>query len=84
MRVSIGLPLAAVVLWGSSAAADDQGLQAVLMRLNCVPARIKTSELSPAVTVYEVTCKGTSRAVTIACVDNDCRLQPKAPDEDEP
>ncbi len=75
MRAYLMLPCAAVALWGSSAAADDQGLQAALLRLKCVPAQVRTTKLSPTVTAYEVTCKGTSQAVTIVCLQDDCRVQ---------
>jgi hypothetical protein len=83
MRASLLLPCAAVALWSSPARADDQGLQAALLRLKCVPAQVKTTKLSPTVAAYEVTCKGAPQAVTIVCVQDDCRIQRARP-EDEP
>lgn len=70
------------MLSGSSAFADDRELQAILAKQGCVPGRIAATELSPVVTAYEVTCRGSGRVLTVVCVDSDCRLQPK-PREDE-
>ena len=68
---------------GSSAVADDRELQAILVKQGCVAGNISQTELSPLVTVYEVTCRRSGRALTIVCVDADCRLQPKARPEEE-
>jgi len=64
----------------SSAVADDRELQAILAKQGCVPGSTNQTELSPAVTAYEVTCRGSGRVLTIVCVDTNCRLQPKPQD----
>lgn len=69
--------------WTSSAVADDRELQAILARQGCVPARIAVTELSVVVTAYEVTCRGSGRVLTVVCADSDCRLQPKAREDDD-
>jgi hypothetical protein len=83
MRSFIVLPCTAAALCGSSANAGDQGLQSALMRVNCVPARVTTKELSAKVTAYEVTCKAASWVVTVICVQSDCRVQARAREEEE-
>jgi len=76
--------LAALIgIGGSSAVADDRELQAILVKQACVPGTVKQTALSPLVTAYEVTCRGSGRLLAIVCVDADCRLQPKPRQEDE-
>lgn len=82
VRASVVLLWAALALPGWPANATDQALQAALQRLNCVPARIETIQLAATVVAYEVTCKGVQQVITIVCVQNDCRLQKSAPDEE--
>lgn len=67
---------------GSSAIADDRELQAILVKQGCVAASVTQTELSPLVHVYEVTCRGSLRILSIVCVDTDCRLQ-STPRQDE-
>ena len=66
----------------SSAIADDRELQAIFVKQACVPGSISQTNLSPAVTAYEIVCKGSGRVLSIVCVTSDCRLQSK-PREDE-
>ncbi|MCC8430565.1 hypothetical protein LJ725_16440 [Reyranella aquatilis] len=61
---------------GSSAIADDRELQAILVKQGCVAGSIRQTELSPLVSAYDVSCRGSGRILTIVCVDGDCRLQP--------
>lgn len=78
------LCLTAVIgIGGSSAIADDRELQVILVKQACVPGSITQTELSPLVSAYEVTCRGSDRVLTIVCVDTDCRLQPKRRQDDE-
>lgn len=66
----------------SAALADDRGLQEILAKQACVPARISGTEMSPVVTAYEIACKGSGRILTVVCVEHDCRLQPKSRPDD--
>ena len=68
---------------GSSAIADDRELQAILVKQGCSAGNIRQTELSPAVIVYEVTCRGSGRVLSIVCVDSDCRSQPKARQDED-
>ena len=59
------------------AMADDQGLQAILQRLRCVPSKVARTVLPAGVTSYEVTCKGQADVVYIVCHKAECRQQTK-------
>jgi hypothetical protein len=74
-------PLSCLVLMAGgflapSSRADDGGLQALLSKQGCAPAKVEATDLSPSVTSYEVTCKGRGKRLYIVCLDGDCRLQP--------
>ena len=78
------LLLAAGLVPGSSALADDRDLQAILAKQNCRPARISRTDLSRLVIVYEVTCKGKKAdVISVVCLDNQCQMQPKRRDDEE-
>lgn len=83
MWTFVALSVAATALLGSSAYAGDQGLQAELQRLNCVPARIKIVDLAARMTAYEVTCKGAERVVTVVCTGDECRVQARAREDEQ-
>ena len=51
----------------------DRELQTVLQSLGCVPDRVVSKRLSPALIVYEVTCKRSERVVQVECVETTCR-----------
>ena len=51
----------------------DRELQAVLQSLGCVPSRVVPNRLSPALIVYEVTCKQSDRVVQVECLETKCR-----------
>lgn len=74
--------MAAAWAVADTAVASDRALQAVLDRLGCNPARVMPKELSKAITLYEVTCRGSGRIVQVACLESECRLQ-VAPRDDE-
>ena len=64
--------------------AKDRELQAVLQPLACVPDRVVSNRLSPALVVYEVTCKQSRRVVQVECLETQCRLLiPTRDDEKE-
>jgi len=67
----------------SSALADDSELQATLARLNCVPAKIAVTEVSSAITVYTVTCKGSRRVIDVLCLSKACQTQPRLRQDDD-
>ncbi len=73
-------PLSCLVLMAGGllapSRADDGGLQAILSKQRCAPAKVETADLSPSVTFYEVTCKGSGKRLYIVCLEDDCRLQP--------
>ncbi len=69
--------------WESSALADDSELQATLARLNCVPAEITVTEVSGAITVYTVTCKGSRKEIDVLCLSNACQTQPRLRTDDD-
>jgi len=84
-RVLLLLCLAATAVLSaeSSALADDSELQATLARLNCVPAKIAVTEVSGAIAVYTVTCKGSRKEIDVLCLSNACQTQPRLrPDDD--
>lgn len=56
-----------------SAFGKDRELQAVLQSLGCVPGRVVSNRLSPALIVYAVTCKQSERVVQVECVETKCR-----------
>lgn len=68
------------------ATADDQALQSILLRLQCVPSKVARTELAAGVTSYEVTCKGQADVVYIVCQNAKCRRQTRPPNgvEGEP
>lgn len=55
--------------------ADDQPLQAILQRLQCVPSKISPTELAPGIVLYEVTCRRQTDVLRILCQGTDCREQ---------
>jgi hypothetical protein len=57
------------------ALADDGELKAILGRQSCVPGRIGRTELSQTIIAFDVTCRESSRALTVVCVGASCRLQ---------
>ncbi len=59
------------------AAADDQAIQSILLRLRCVPSKVVRAELAAGVTSYEVTCKGHADVVYVVCHKAECRQQTK-------
>lgn len=63
--------------------ADDRELQAILLRLQCVPAKIVTTNLSPTVSSHEVTCRRSGRIVHVVCVESDCRQQLSPREQEE-
>ena len=73
-------PLSCLVLMAGGllapSRADDGGLQAILSKQGCAPAKVETTDLSPSVTFYEVTCKRSGKRLYIVCLEGDCRLQP--------
>lgn len=75
---------ASVATWTATdtASASDRELQVVLDRLGCSPARVVPKELSKAVTLYEVTCRGSGRVVQVACLESECwpQIAPRADD----
>lgn len=63
--------------------ADDRELQTILLRLQCVPAKIVTTNLSPKVSSHEVTCRRSGRIVHVVCVETDCRQQLSPREQEE-
>ncbi len=63
--------------------ADDRELQAILLKLQCTPAKVVTTSLSPTAASYEVTCRRSGRIVHVVCIESDCRQQlaPRKHDE---
>jgi hypothetical protein len=59
------------------AAAEDQAIQSILLRLRCTPSKVVRTELAAGVTSYEVTCKGHADVVYIVCQKAECRQQTK-------
>jgi hypothetical protein len=82
----LALGLAVCLTAAAGALASDRELQTVLDRNACAPARIVSTELSPTLEIYEVTCKGPGRVLQVVCLETDCRLQtrPREPDDEEP
>jgi len=74
----------AAATWAAAdtAVASDRELQVVLDRLGCRPARVVPRELSKAVTLYEVTCRGSGRVVQVACLEQECWPQITPRDDD--
>ena len=70
VAVAGALPLA-------PATADDQAIQSVLLRLQCVPSKLARTELAAGIVSYEVTCKGRADVVFVVCHKTDCRQQTK-------
>lgn len=63
--------------------AEDQALQAVLLKLQCVPSKVAPTKLAPRVVAYEVTCKGRPDALRILCHGEDCRRQSRHPEDND-
>ncbi|MBX9943095.1 MAG: hypothetical protein K2Y40_03350 [Reyranella sp.] len=63
--------------------ADDRELQAILLKLQCTPTKIVTTDLSPTVASYEVTCRRSGRIVHVVCIESDCRQQLAPREQDE-
>jgi hypothetical protein len=78
-----GILLVAGAFLGGTSHADDRELQAILLKLACVPAKVTSNSLSAALTAYDVTCKGSSKVVYIICRESECRLQPRPREDDE-
>lgn len=72
-------PLSCLVLMAGGllapSRADDGGLQAILSKQGCAPAKVEAMDLSSSVTSYEVTCKRSSKRLYVVCHEGDCRLQ---------
>ena len=83
IRAAALLALAAVAVAAMPARASDQAMQAALQRLNCVPARVKVNKISANVTVYEVACKDARQALTVLCIEKECRVQQTSRDQEE-
>ena len=64
--------------------ASDRELQTVLTDTACTPTSISSKALSPAVTWYEVACKGGKRTIHVLCLASECWLQPARPENDDP
>jgi hypothetical protein len=74
-RSAAVLPATAILLAVATVAfAKDRELQAVLQSLACVPDSVVSNRLSPALVVYEVTCKQSGRVAQIECLETKCRL----------
>lgn len=73
-----------VAVWAATdtARASDRELQVVLDRLGCRPARVEPKELSQAVTLHDVTCRGSGRVVQVACLESECWPQIAPRDDD--
>lgn len=80
--VAMGLSSMGWTISGA-ALASDRELLAVLDRMACIPERILTSNLSPTVLVYEVTCKRSGRVLSVLCLESECLLQTPRRDENE-
>lgn len=80
---SVGILLVAGVFLAGPSHADDGELQAVLLKLACVPSKVISTNLSSTLTAYDVTCKGSSKLIYIVCHGSECRLQPKPNEDDE-
>ena len=80
--IAIGLSSIGWAISGA-ALASDRELLAVLDRLACIPERIVTSNLSPTVVVYAVTCKRSGRVLSVLCLVSECQLQAPSRDENE-
>lgn len=65
------------------AQADDQPLQTVLQRLQCVPSKIAPTELASGIVLYEVTCRRQTDVLRILCQGTDCREQLGTRDDEE-
>ena len=63
--------------------ADDRELQAILLRLQCTPAKVVPTDLSPAAASYEVTCRRSGRIVHVVCIESNCRQQLAPREQDE-
>ena len=63
--------------------ADDQALQAILMKHRCVATKVATTTLAPGLVAYEISCRGRAEPLRILCLGADCRLQPKPRETDE-
>lgn len=62
--------------------ASDQALQAILQKMQCVPAKVARTVLAAEVVTYEVTCIGRADIVYIECRGGDCWQQTKSPNLD--
>ena len=67
----------------TSLKADDRELQAILLKLQCTPAKIVTTNLSPKASSHEVTCRRSGRIVHVVCVESDCRQQLSPREQEE-
>lgn len=63
--------------------ANDRELLIVLARAECVPAKVVRTDPSPALVLYEVTCKRSGRMLDVACLKQECRLQTRPREDDE-
>ncbi|MCA0247306.1 MAG: hypothetical protein LCH93_11885 [Proteobacteria bacterium] len=85
MSRSLAAVAMAATAWAAAdtASASDRELRVVLDRLGCSPARIVAKQMSAAVTLHEVTCRGSGRVVQVACLEQECWPQ-IAPRDDRP
>lgn len=83
LLLAVGIATFANLLSRSPSLADDRELQAILSRQNCFPSQIKVTELTDDVVVHEVTCRGTSRTISVICIKGACQVQAKLRNEEE-
>lgn len=69
--------------FAAGAHGKDRELQAALQSLGCVPGRVVSNRLSPALIVYDVTCKQSEKVVQIECLETKCRRLIPADEEKE-
>lgn len=67
--------MALALIAAGTVRASDRELQTALDRLSCVPDQVRSTSLSPTVTLYDVICKGSKQPIAILCWERECRLQ---------
>lgn len=71
------------LLASSPTLASDRELRVVLDQFGCIPERVDADRSSPAVTIFEVSCRRTDRVLKIACMEAKCwLLTPRNKDEE--
>lgn len=63
--------------------ADDQALQAVLLKFQCVASKVVATGLAPGIVAYEISCRGRTETLRILCHGADCLQQARPREEDE-